>query len=162
MRMTPRVTLILKRASSPLVEKIATTWRREFREREREREWMVTILHIAAGSIEEKKPGEKEDSWACKWKTESNLEVFFYDWSSAWRVFINIWKQVGLNAIQKEVLFLIGQFSKVSFRNLKKQKAFCGIEAREIQFLSNFSSIFEFGGFFELLQKVIMLAEVVN
>ena len=33
MRMTPRVTLILKRAYSPLVEKIAATWRREFRER---------------------------------------------------------------------------------------------------------------------------------
>ena len=32
-RMTPRVTLILKRASSPLAESIATTWRREFRER---------------------------------------------------------------------------------------------------------------------------------
>ena len=32
MRMTPRVTLILKRPSSPLVEKIATTCRREFRE----------------------------------------------------------------------------------------------------------------------------------
>ena len=38
MRMTPRVTLILKRAFSPLAERIATTWRREFRERERERE----------------------------------------------------------------------------------------------------------------------------
>ena len=38
MRMSPRVTLILKRAYSPLVEKIATTWQREFRERERERE----------------------------------------------------------------------------------------------------------------------------
>ena len=38
MRMTPRVTLILKRAFSPLFEKIATTWRWEFRERERERE----------------------------------------------------------------------------------------------------------------------------
>ena len=36
--MTPRLTLILKRAFSPLAERIATTWRREFRERERERE----------------------------------------------------------------------------------------------------------------------------
>ena len=34
MRMTPRVTLILKRAFSPLAEKIATTWQWEFRERE--------------------------------------------------------------------------------------------------------------------------------
>ena len=34
--MSPRVTLILKRASSPLAEKIATTWRLELRERERE------------------------------------------------------------------------------------------------------------------------------
>ena len=32
--MTPRVTFILMCVSSPLVEKIATTWRREFRERE--------------------------------------------------------------------------------------------------------------------------------
>ena len=31
--MTPRVTLILKRAFSPLSEKIATTWRWEFKER---------------------------------------------------------------------------------------------------------------------------------
>ena len=44
MRMTPRVTLILKRASSTtrwhrtLATKIATTWRQELRERERERE----------------------------------------------------------------------------------------------------------------------------
>ena len=36
-RMTPRVTLILKRASSTLVKQIATTWRREFREKV----WMV-------------------------------------------------------------------------------------------------------------------------
>ena len=35
MRMTPGVTFILKLASSPLVKTIATTWRREFRERER-------------------------------------------------------------------------------------------------------------------------------
>ena len=34
MRRTPRVTLILKQAFSPLAERIATTWRREFRERE--------------------------------------------------------------------------------------------------------------------------------
>ena len=33
MRMTPRVILILKQAFSPLAERIATTWRREFRER---------------------------------------------------------------------------------------------------------------------------------
>ena len=33
MRMTPRVTLILKRTFSPLAERIATTRRREFRER---------------------------------------------------------------------------------------------------------------------------------
>ena len=32
MRITPRVTLILKRASSSLAGRIATTWRREFRE----------------------------------------------------------------------------------------------------------------------------------
>ena len=38
MRMTPRVTLILKRAYSPLAEKTASTWRLELRERERERE----------------------------------------------------------------------------------------------------------------------------
>ena len=33
MMMTPRVTLILKRASPPLAEKIVTTWRRESKER---------------------------------------------------------------------------------------------------------------------------------
>ena len=36
MRMTPRVTLILKQASSSLIGKTATTWRLERRERERE------------------------------------------------------------------------------------------------------------------------------
>ena len=53
MRMTPIVTLILKWASSLLVEKIATTRRREFRERERERErervWIVatnSVYHV--------------------------------------------------------------------------------------------------------------------
>ena len=34
MRMTPRVTLILKQTFSPLTERIAKTWRWEFRERE--------------------------------------------------------------------------------------------------------------------------------
>ena len=44
--MTPRVTLILKRASSPLAERIATTWRREFREREStQARDMVTGVH---------------------------------------------------------------------------------------------------------------------
>ena len=38
MRMTPRVTLILKPTFSPLAKRVATTWRQEVRERERERE----------------------------------------------------------------------------------------------------------------------------
>ena len=54
MRMTPRVTLILKRASSPLAGKIATTWRREFRERERERERERTQAHdMVTGATEQ-------------------------------------------------------------------------------------------------------------
>ena len=42
-RMTPRVTLILKRAFSPLAERIATTWRREFRERVQRRTTAIKL-----------------------------------------------------------------------------------------------------------------------
>ena len=41
MRMTPRVTLILKRAPSTLAKKIATAWPWEFRESVR---WVETIF----------------------------------------------------------------------------------------------------------------------
>ena len=56
MRMTPRVTLILKQAFSPLAERIATTWRREFRERERE----STQAHDMVTGVTEQTPNQRD------------------------------------------------------------------------------------------------------
>ena len=93
MSMTPRVTLILKRASSTirghraLAKKIGTRWRQEFKERERERESvcghdMVTGVHeevtycpLSTSSGKEKQNRSTNQPQFCSENTPATVEA---------------------------------------------------------------------------------------
>ena len=68
MRMTPRVTLILKQASSSLIGKIATTWRQELRERVHRRTTADNEFHAA---VTKKLPVELR-----KCKVQKNMKKY--------------------------------------------------------------------------------------